>query len=58
MVVLIDSGASHNFITDALIKELGLPVASTKNFGVVLGTRDEIKATGVCRQVNFYLAEL
>ena len=38
VVVLIDSGASHNFIADALVKELGLSVASTKDSEVVLGT--------------------
>ena len=58
VVVLIDSGASHNFITATLVKELGLPVASTKDFGVVLGTGAEIKAAGVCRQVSLHLAKL
>ena len=58
LVVLIDSGASHNFIATALIKELGLPVASTKDFGVVLGTKDEIRTTGICQQVNLHLAKL
>ena len=38
VVVLIDSGDSHNFIATALVKELGLPIASTKDFRVVLGT--------------------
>ena len=58
VVVLVDSGAPHNFIATTLVEELGLPKSSTKEFGVVLGTRDEIKATGVCRQVKLHLAEL
>ena len=58
VVVLIDSRASHNFIAAALVKELGLPVASTKDFGVVLGIEDEIITTGIRRQVNLHLAEL
>ena len=49
VVVLIDSRASHNFIAAALVKELGLPLAPTKDFGLVLGTEDEITTTGICR---------
>ena len=57
VVVLIDSGASHNFIMFALVKELGLPVASTKDFAVVLGTGAEIRATRVCWQVTVYILQ-
>ena len=57
-MVLVDSGASHNFIATALVEELGLPTISTKEFGVMLGTWVEIRATGVCRQVNLSLTEL
>ena len=42
----------------ALVEELRLPTASTKEFGVMLGTGAEIRATGVCRQVNLSLTEL
>ena len=57
MVVLIDSGASHNFLAATLV-ELGLPITQTKEFGVVLGTRTEIRAMGVCRQVKLCFANL
>ena len=57
-MVLIDSRASHNFIAATLVKELGLSTASTKEFGVMLGKGAEIRATGVCRQVNVSLTEL
>ena len=49
VVVLIDSGASHNFLTMTLVGELGIPVVSTKEFGVVLGIGAEIRAMKVCR---------
>ena len=58
VVILIDSRASHNFIVAALVEELGLSTASTKEFGVMLGTGAEIRATGVCKQVNLSLIEL
>ena len=57
-MVLIDSRASHNFIAATLVEELGLSTASTKEFGVMLGTGAEIRATGVCRQVDVSLTEL
>ena len=47
-MVLIDSRASHNFLAATLVEELGLSIAPTKEFGVVLGTRTEIRAMGVC----------
>ena len=49
VVVLIDSKASHHFIAATLMEDLGLPTASTKEFGVMLGTGAEIKATRVCK---------
>ena len=58
VVVLIDLGGSHNFISIALVEELGLPMVSIKEFGVILGTRAEIRAIGVCRQIKLYLTKL
>lgn len=31
VVVMINPGATHNFISTATVKKLGIPVASTKN---------------------------
>ena len=58
VVVLIDSGGSHNFISTALVEELGLPMVSIKEFGGILGIRAEIRAIGVCRQIKLYLTKL
>ena len=44
MVVLIYSEALHNFLATMLVEELGLLIELTKEFGVVLGTRTEIRA--------------
>ena len=57
-MVLIDSGASHNFLAATLVEELGIPITPTKEFGVVLGTGTEIRAMGVCRQVKLCFANL
>ena len=43
VVVLIDFGASHNFLAAMLVEELGLLVAPTKEFGVLQDTGRKLK---------------
>ena len=37
VVILIDCGATHNFIYEKLVIELNLPIKVTTNYGVILG---------------------
>lgn len=37
MIIMVDSGASHNFIAKDLVERLGLPVEPTFAFAVCLG---------------------
>lgn len=37
-LVLIDSGASHNFISEGLVKKLGITTKETRGYGVLMGT--------------------
>lgn len=39
MVVLIDNGATHNFISNVIVHEWDLPLTDIGGSGVVLGTR-------------------
>jgi len=39
VVVLIDGGATHNFIASKLVQQLGLPRTETVGHGVIMGTR-------------------
>ncbi|KAH9656946.1 hypothetical protein KPL70_022865 [Citrus sinensis] len=55
VVVLIDSGASHNFISNELVSILKLPITNTKPYGVILGTGSATKAQGICRGVGLIL---
>lgn len=48
VVVLIDSGATRNFISQQLVDELGLPVAKHKNFGVKVAGGHIINGKGKC----------
>lgn len=38
VLVLIDCGAMHNFVSACIVHALRLSLADTKRFGVVMGT--------------------
>ena len=50
-MVLINCGASHNFIYAKLVDKLGLPSVGTHNFGVFMGTCLSVKGVGFCTGV-------
>lgn len=49
VVILIDSGASHNFISTELVQSLDLGLDTTGGYGVVMGTGLTVKGEGVPR---------
>ncbi|KAL4027645.1 hypothetical protein IC575_010820 [Cucumis melo] len=55
VVVLIDCGATHNFIAEKLVEKLKLPMKETPNYGVILGSGTSIKGKGVCDKVELWL---
>lgn len=55
VVVMIDLGATHNFISMEMISELGIPVEPTGGFGVCLGNGESVRGTGMCRGVKLVL---
>ncbi|KAK7247608.1 hypothetical protein RIF29_42494 [Crotalaria pallida] len=57
VLVLIDSGASHNFIAHSLVKRMGLPVAATPAFAVRLGDGYRKDSQGCCKDLELVLAE-
>ena len=56
--MLIDSGASHNFISEHIVSELRLRCDPTQKFGVQMGNGDEVKTSGVCQGLCLQLAEI
>ena len=58
VVVLIDGGATHNFIAEEAVKELKISVETMDAYGVVLGTGGVVQATSVCKDVNLTIANL
>nr|GFC93991.1 retrotransposon Gag domain, retroviral aspartyl protease [Tanacetum cinerariifolium] len=37
VLILVDSGSTHNFISASLVKQLGLKVSTLPSFGVQIG---------------------
>jgi hypothetical protein len=52
VVVLIDSGSTHNFIQDRVAKQLGLPTNQAQSFQVLVGNGEELKCDTICQQLD------
>ncbi|XP_078447184.1 uncharacterized protein LOC144716044 [Wolffia australiana] len=58
VVVLIDGGATHNFINPAILNSLDIPITAGPRFDVQLGDGYLRSSQGVCLNVNLYLQGL
>ncbi|KAL1213452.1 RNA-directed DNA polymerase-like protein [Cardamine amara subsp. amara] len=52
VIMLIDSGASHNFISQQVVNKLGLKIDKTKGYGVIMGSGMAVRGEGICRQAK------
>ncbi|KZV19421.1 hypothetical protein F511_08762 [Dorcoceras hygrometricum] len=57
IVVMMDSGASHNFVSRKLVEKLELEVDETVKFGVFLGDGARVTCQGICRQLIVDLSQ-
>ncbi|TYK04547.1 mini-chromosome maintenance complex-binding protein [Cucumis melo var. makuwa] len=55
IVVLIDCGATHNFISEKLTTDLKLHTKDASHYGVILGLGTSIKGKGICENVEIML---
>ncbi|XP_062073590.1 uncharacterized protein LOC133777856 [Humulus lupulus] len=58
VTVLIDSGATHNFVSKDLVNAVKLPVTETTAYGVLLGTGGRVRTEGLCKNVELDLGSL
>lgn len=58
VVILIDCGATHNFIAQKVVEEQNLPMLGTANYVVIMGTGTAVKSKGVCKAVVLKIGEL
>lgn len=55
VVIMVDPGATHNFLSSAMVAEAQIPVTEGNEFGVSLGNGEVIQGRGVCRRVRVEL---
>ncbi|GKB14724.1 putative mitochondrial protein, partial [Tanacetum coccineum] len=58
VVVLIDSGATHNFLSRRVLKRLGLLITGGGSISVMLGNGKFEKSQGICKGVLITFQEL
>ncbi|KAF7807918.1 putative mitochondrial protein [Senna tora] len=54
---MVDSGASHNFISSTLVSKLKLPVKGTTAFEVTVGDGHKVTGKGMCKEGDASLAK-
>lgn len=54
VLVLIGSGATHNFLSEKLLEELKIPMKAAQ-FAMVLGDDHRVKGVGKCEGVTITL---
>lgn len=52
LLLLIDSGATHNFLSRKLVKAMGWTWEATKTMKILMGDGHKAEAGGVCRGVQ------
>ncbi|CAJ2636500.1 unnamed protein product [Trifolium pratense] len=57
LLVLIDSGASHNFISPKVTTALGLAITPTTTRNIKLGDGHKVSTTGMCKGVKMKVGE-
>ncbi|KAA0061436.1 retrotransposon protein [Cucumis melo var. makuwa] len=58
IIVLIDSGATHNFIHHELATERKIPIDRNTQFGITIGDGTSRKGEGICSKVEIQLEGL
>lgn len=55
VIVMVDPGATHNFISKQAVEELAVSFIQSRNFGVSLGTWVTVESQGECKSVVLQL---
>ncbi|KAA0045155.1 Transposon Tf2-9 polyprotein [Cucumis melo var. makuwa] len=52
VIILIDCGATHNFVSEKLVKKLLIPIKETAHYGVILGSGAAVQGKGICEKLE------
>lgn len=58
VIVMIDPGVTHNFISPKVVRKLTIPITDTEEFGVTLGTGETRLGKWSCQEVELDLGAL
>lgn len=58
VLILVDSGATHNFISQKLVHQMDWPIEPTAQMNVKLGNGFQISTQGVCRGLEMCIGDL
>ncbi|KAI9165992.1 hypothetical protein LWI28_024310 [Acer negundo] len=51
-IILVDSGSTHNFVSESLAKEVGLQATGSNKFGVLVASGEKLTSSGKCSKVH------
>ncbi|KAK0580835.1 hypothetical protein LWI29_006834 [Acer saccharum] len=55
-IILVDSGSTHNFVSESLAKEVGLQATGSNKFGVLVASGEKLTSSGKCSKVPLKVA--
>lgn len=57
-MILIDCGASHSFVSQQMVEEMGISVQDTPAFWVEVGDGHKVKSEGICKGLVVRLQQM
>ncbi|MCH85044.1 Ty3/gypsy retrotransposon protein, partial [Trifolium medium] len=57
LLILVDSGATHNFVSQRLVHQMDWPIDITPQMQVKLGNGVQIATQGVCKGLEVYIGD-
>ena len=57
ILLLVDSGASHNYIARELVTSSNLPISETREFSMTLGDGNKKGSRGLCKGLRVLVGE-
>ena len=58
MVILIDSGSTHNFINAGVAQRVNLNPNANSRLKVIVASGEQLVSSGKCTQINFKLQKI
>lgn len=55
VVIVIDCGATNNFVSEKLVETLHIPIKETSHYGVILGSGAAVQGKGICEKLEVQL---